>query len=425
MPTLEQAQSWYPTDPVHGFDHVQRVYHLAGRIAQAEGADLAIVQAAALLHDAQDNLQPPEVHARETHQHASASFACSILTAEGWPADRIAAVQHCIRAHRFRDNAEPPHTLEAKIIFDADKLDAIGAIGVVRAVAYAITHANPPYTEPSPQFLSTGETVEGESHSAYHEYLFKLRKLKDRLYTPTARAIAAGRHREMETFFEQLAVEMRKEQAMSDQPSPVLSKIAYFQNVRGEVPNQELARQLAQARDSAGIQEIAAHLWDKNKNIQSDCLKVLYEIGYLSPDLIADYAGDFLTLLHSKNNRLVWGAMIGLAAVAGLRPDAVWTQVDSVMQIVEAGSVITMLWGVRALAKVAATNPERRGRIFPFLLRLLETCIPRDVPTHAESMLPAVNESVKAEFLSVLDRRAAQLTPSQLARLKKMRKAIP
>jgi hypothetical protein len=106
---------------------------------------------------------------------------------------------------------------------------------------------------------------------------------------------------------------------MQDQPSPVLSKIAYFQNVRGEVPNQELARALAETRNTAGIQEIAAHLWDKNKNVQSDCLKVLYEIGYLAPDLIAGCADDFLKLLHSKNNRLVWGAMIGLAAVAGLR----------------------------------------------------------------------------------------------------------
>ena len=62
---------------------------------------------------------------------------------------------------------------------------------------------------------------------------------------------------------------------------PVLNKISYYQNVRGEVPNQELARELAETRNTAGIQEIAAHLWDKNKIVQSDCLKVLYEIGYL------------------------------------------------------------------------------------------------------------------------------------------------
>jgi uncharacterized protein len=209
MPTLEQAQAWYPADPVHGFDHVQRVYRLAGQIARAEGADLAIVQAAALLHDAQDNRQPSESHTRKNHQHASADFAAEILAGEGWPAARIAAVQHCIRAHRFRDDSEPPHSLEARILFDADKLDAIGAIGVVRAVGYAILHGNPPYAEPSQQFLATGETEAGEPHSAYHEYMFKLRKLKDRLYTPTAQAIALERHRVMEAFFDELKMENR------------------------------------------------------------------------------------------------------------------------------------------------------------------------------------------------------------------------
>jgi len=211
MPTLEQARSWYPDDPVHGFDHVQRVFRLATQIAQAEGADLEIVQAAALLHDAQDRRQPSAANHRAAHHHASADFAVEMLTAEGWPEERIAAVQHCIRAHRFRDNSEPPQSLEAKILFDADKLDAIGAVGVIRAVGYALTHDNPPYAEPSAQFLSSGETLPGEPHSAYHEYLYKLRKLKDRLYTPTAQAIAAGRHRLMEEFFEQLAAEMRGE----------------------------------------------------------------------------------------------------------------------------------------------------------------------------------------------------------------------
>jgi hypothetical protein len=112
----------------------------------------------------------------------------------------------------------------------------------------------------------------------------------------------------------------------SQPPSPALRKIAYYQNRRDEVPNQELAKVLAETRDSVGIQEVAVHLWDKNKNIQSDCLKVLYEIGYLAPDLIAGYAGDFLKLLKDRNNRLVWGAMIGLATVADLRADEVWAR---------------------------------------------------------------------------------------------------
>ena len=61
----------------------------------------------------------------------------------------------------------------------------------------------------------------------------------------------------------------------------VLSRIAFFQNRRDEVPNQELARELAASKDAAGIAEIAANLWNKNRNVSSDCLKVLYEIGYM------------------------------------------------------------------------------------------------------------------------------------------------
>jgi hypothetical protein len=206
--------------------------------------------------------------------------------------------------------------------------------------------------------------------------------------------------------------------------SPVLNKIAFYQNRRDEVPNQELARELAETENVAGIQEIASHLWDKNTNIQSDCLKVLYEIGYLNPDLIAGCAGDFLKLLKSKNNRLVWGAMIGLAAVADRRSDKVWAQIDDVIGVVDGGSVITVDWGVKALAKVAATQAERGKKIFPFLLRILRTCIPRDVPKHAESMLVAVDESIRAEFTAVLDERSPELSPAQLARLRKVRKNI-
>lgn len=210
MPTLEQARNWYPADdPVHGFDHVLRVYRMAERLAQAEGADLEVVRAAALLHDAGDGLTAEaEAHSpRMGHQHASASFAAQTLRAEGWPEERIRAVQHCIRAHRFRDDSEPPATLEAQVLFDADKLDAIGAIGVARAVAYAVRAGQPVYAQPSEHFLLTGQTMAGEPHSAYHEFQFKLAQLKDRLFTPAAQAIAEQRHQEMTVFFELLAEE--------------------------------------------------------------------------------------------------------------------------------------------------------------------------------------------------------------------------
>jgi uncharacterized protein len=208
--TIEQARSWYPEiDPVHGFDHVLRVYHMAEKLAQAEGADLEIVRAAALLHDAQGSETQGGEIGRSNHHHASSEFARRVLEAEGWPNERIAAVQHCIRAHRFRDNSEPPKTLEAQILFDADKLDVIGAIGVARTIAYASVVGQPIYAEASPRFRDTGDKESGEPHSSYHEYLFKLRLIKDRLHTPAARAIAEERHRFMAEFYDRLADEER------------------------------------------------------------------------------------------------------------------------------------------------------------------------------------------------------------------------
>jgi uncharacterized protein len=208
MPTIETARKWYPVaDLVHGFDHVLRVYHLADHLAQAEGADIKIVRAAALLHDV-DSSQLKERQTRRLQHHiAAAEFAEQVLSAEGWSPEGIAAVSHCIRAHRFRDDLEQPQTLEAQVLFDADKLDAIGTIGVTRAIAFATQAGSPAYAPPSTKFIETGQLEDGELHSAYHEHLFKLSKIRIRLYTPTARVIAEERHRIMEDFFNQLSAE--------------------------------------------------------------------------------------------------------------------------------------------------------------------------------------------------------------------------
>jgi len=212
MPDIETARSWYPeVDPVHGFDHILRVYRMAEKLAITEGADLEIVRAAALLHDAQGSQTTGGEKGRQDHHHASSNFAAQVLQAENWPPERIEAVQHCIRAHRFRDNTESPQTLEAKILFDADKLDVIGAIGVARTIAFDVVVNQPIYAEPSPQFMESGVKEQGEPHSSYHEYLFKLSKIKDRLFTATARALAEDRHQFMAEYFNRLGAEERGE----------------------------------------------------------------------------------------------------------------------------------------------------------------------------------------------------------------------
>jgi hypothetical protein len=199
----------------------------------------------------------------------------------------------------------------------------------------------------------------------------------------------------------------------------VLNRIAYLQNRRDEVPNQELARELAEQKDRAGIREIAENLWNRNKNIQADCIKVLYEIGYIDPPLIADYAEDFLKLLRSSNNRLVWGGMIALSTVADLRADFIYAHLDEILKAMHAGSVITVDNAVKTLALAASDEAYRRD-VFPYLLEHLRTCRPKDVPQHSEKSLPAVDASNKDDFIAVLEKRMEDLSGSQITRVKKV-----
>lgn len=199
-----------------------------------------------------------------------------------------------------------------------------------------------------------------------------------------------------------------------------LNQIAYFQNRRDEVPNQELARQLAETQDRAGIREIAENLWNKNSNIQSDCLKVLYETGYLAPELVAPYAADFLKLLHSRHNRMVWGAMIGLSTIADLAADAIDSQRGDIEQAMEHGSVITVDAGVQTLAKLATTSDERRREIFPYLLQHLQSCRPKDVPQHAEKIVIAVETANRDEFIRTLEQRLPNMSASQTTRIRRV-----
>lgn len=202
--------------------------------------------------------------------------------------------------------------------------------------------------------------------------------------------------------------------------SSVLDQLATSQNQRDEVPNQELARDLAAKKDKKGIQEIAENLWNKDKSIQADCIKVLYEVGYIEPKLIANYVDDFVKCLKSKNNRLVWGGMTALAECAKANPDAVFNHFDAIKKAKESGSVITVDHSISALAITASANATYNKAIFPYLLKHLSTCRPKEVPQHAERSFPAVNRENKDEFIKVLEKRMEDLNGGGLARVKKV-----
>jgi len=200
----------------------------------------------------------------------------------------------------------------------------------------------------------------------------------------------------------------------------VLNRLASSLGRRDEVPNQELARDLAAKKDKAGVREIAENLWNKDKNIQADCIKVLYEIGYLEPKLIAEHAEDFVRLLKSRNNRLVWGGMTALAELAKSNPDAVFKHLGQIKKAKETGSVITVDNAISALAYTAAANDKYNKDIFPYLLKHLSGCRPKEVPQHSEKILPAVNSSNKVDFIKALEKRVEDLSGSGLSRVKKV-----
>ncbi len=200
----------------------------------------------------------------------------------------------------------------------------------------------------------------------------------------------------------------------------ILDELATNIGRKDDKPNQALAKKLAETQDHTAIGEIAAALSHPDKNIQSDCIKVLYEIGYLDPALIAPYAKDFLTLLHSRNNRLVWGGMIALAAIAEIEADFLFTRAAEIQKAIDKGSVITIDNGIKTLGIIASQSRAARETLFPYLLDHLQTCRPKDIPQHAEHTLPAVSPENREAFITVLKNRLDILRPSQAKRVKKV-----
>lgn len=198
----------------------------------------------------------------------------------------------------------------------------------------------------------------------------------------------------------------------------VLNKLSSALGRRDELPNQELARELARKRDKRGIQEIVENLG--NTKLQNDCIKVLFEIGEIEPSLISGYVSEFVRLLSSRNNRLVWGGMTALATIADIRAKDIVAHLGAILNAFDKGSVITVDSGVRVLARAASAKAEYNKKIFPYLIEHLESCRTKEIPQHSESTLPAVTRSNKTKFIATLNARFELLTPPQRVRVKKV-----
>jgi len=187
-------------DSAHDREHIYRVLYNALAIAGTEeNVDYDILIAASLLHDVgrPEQFADPKV----CHAQVGSEKAYHFLIENGFSADFADAVRHCILTHRFRV-ARPPQSLEAKILFDADKLDVTGALGIARTLLYKGT-----VTEPLYLLDERGEVSDGEKDavsSFFREYHFKLKNLYDRFYTAAGKAMAEERRKIAEDFYNAL-----------------------------------------------------------------------------------------------------------------------------------------------------------------------------------------------------------------------------
>lgn len=204
----------------------------------------------------------------------------------------------------------------------------------------------------------------------------------------------------------------------------MLEKLACKLGHSDEEPNIALAKLLCQSRDEAGVGEIVGGFNSKDNAVASDCVKVLYEIGYREPLLIAPYAKDFIARLKAKNNRLVWGSMIALSTIADLVPDTVYEHLPAVIAAYESGSVITVDNAVSVFAKLCKAGGDYRRSVFPILVEHLGTCRPKEVAQHAERAAVCVDSETIDEFTAVLEKRKPELTAPQLSRVNRLLKRL-
>ena len=205
---FQQLETYMHTcmqDSAHDKEHVYRVLYTAMDLAAYEAhVDMDVLLAACLLHDIgrQEQYREPSV----CHAACGAEKARTYLLEQGFSPDFADHVAACILTHRFR-KAAPPVSIEAKILFDADKLDVTGTIGIARTLQY-----NGKMDEPLYSLDESGHVSDGNSDlqpSFLQEYHFKLQKLYDRFYTARGAALAAQRHAAAEHFYLHLLQEAR------------------------------------------------------------------------------------------------------------------------------------------------------------------------------------------------------------------------
>jgi uncharacterized protein len=189
-------------DAAHDAEHIRRVVAAARRLAAAEGADLAVVLPAAWLHDCVH--VPKDSPLRAQASTLAAEAATRYLAEAGYPAPYLPAIGHAIAAHSFTAGIAP-RSPEAMVVQDADRLDALGAVGLARCLALGGAMGRPLY-DPSEPFPN--ERPADDARSSIDHFFTKLLRLAATMTTAAGRAEAERRTAFMRAFLNQLADEI-------------------------------------------------------------------------------------------------------------------------------------------------------------------------------------------------------------------------
>ncbi|MCL2281732.1 MAG: hypothetical protein FWC26_00255 [Fibromonadales bacterium] len=204
----------------------------------------------------------------------------------------------------------------------------------------------------------------------------------------------------------------------------MIKKLACSLGRNDEEPNIELANELANAKNKKGIKELVDGLNNAKEQIANDCIKVLYEVAEIAPELVSEYAINFIQSLKSKNNRLVWGAMTALSKIVLLKPDEIFKNLDVIVNAYEKGSVITIDNSISVFAGLVKANKKYEAKVFPIIIGHLEKCRPKEVAQHAERAFICINESNSQRYKETLLKRRESLTEAQKKRVDKIMKSI-
>lgn len=200
----EKAEKFFSNSKgSHDWEHVLRVYNLCLHIGKKENANLKILKISAILHDIGRKYQD-KCKGKICHAEKGAELAIKLLSEFKINNEEIDKIIHCIETHRFRGN-KIPKSKEAKVLFDADKLDSIGAVGIGRAFLFAWEIGAKLHNNNVD--INTTEAYSKED-TAYREYLVKLIKIKEKMLTKEGRNIANERHEFMVKFFDRLNKEV-------------------------------------------------------------------------------------------------------------------------------------------------------------------------------------------------------------------------